>query len=44
VLSVVREYFTGKGPAVAGKFFWRNSVAAYGWVKREARQPRPGVY
>jgi L-fuconolactonase len=43
VLKVVREYFTGKGPAAAEKFFWRNSVAAYRWVKREARQPRPGV-
>jgi predicted TIM-barrel fold metal-dependent hydrolase len=43
VLRVVREYFTVKGPAVAQKFFWRNSVAAYRWVKREARQPRPGV-
>jgi predicted TIM-barrel fold metal-dependent hydrolase len=34
VLNVVREYFTGKGPAAAGKFFWRNSIAAYRWENR----------
>jgi len=39
-LKIVREYFTGKGPAAAEKFFWRNSVAAYRWVKREAGQPK----
>jgi predicted TIM-barrel fold metal-dependent hydrolase len=32
VLKVVREYFTAKGPAVAEKFFWKNSVAAYRWT------------
>jgi len=36
VLKIVREYFTAKGPAVAEKFFWKNSVAAY----RHAGQPR----
>lgn len=39
VLRVVREYFDAKGPAVAEKYFWRNSVAAYGWVHREKGQP-----
>jgi len=34
VLNVVREYFTGKGPEVARKFFWKNSVAAYRWQNR----------
>jgi L-fuconolactonase len=37
VLKIVREYFTAKGPAIAEKFFWKNSVAAYRWVKRPAR-------
>jgi L-fuconolactonase len=37
VLKIVREYFTAKGTAVAEKFFWKNSVAAYRWVKRPAR-------
>ena len=39
VLSIVREYFTAKGPSVAEKFFWRNSIAAYRWVKRDKSQP-----
>ena len=39
-LKIVREYFTGKGPAAAEKFFWKNSIAAYRWVKREAGQPQ----
>jgi predicted TIM-barrel fold metal-dependent hydrolase len=39
VLNVVREYFTAKGRAAAEKFFWKNSVAAYRWVKRDPSQP-----
>ena len=39
VLSVVREYFTGKGRPAAEKFFWKNSIDAYRWVMREASQP-----
>ena len=39
-LKVVREYFTGKGRAVAEKFFWKNSIAAYRWVKRQPSQPQ----
>ena len=39
VLKIVREYFTAKGRAVAEKFFWKNSRAAYRWVKRDAGQP-----
>jgi L-fuconolactonase len=38
-LSVVREYFMAKGRAAAEKFFWKNSVAAYRWVKRDPSQP-----
>jgi predicted TIM-barrel fold metal-dependent hydrolase len=40
VMSLVRPYFMAKGRAVAEKCFWKNSVAAYRWVKREAGQPR----
>jgi predicted TIM-barrel fold metal-dependent hydrolase len=40
VLKVVREYFTGKGPAIAEKFLWKNSLAAYRWKKRDAGQPQ----
>lgn len=39
VLSVVREYFTAKGPEIAEKYFWKNSLAAYGWKRREKGQP-----
>lgn len=38
-LNVIREYISGKGTAVAEKFFWRNSIQAYHWVKRAANQP-----
>lgn len=38
-LKIVREYFSAKGQAVAEKYFWKNSVAAYRWVKRAANQP-----
>ena len=39
-LAVVREYFMAKGQGVAEKYFWRNSVEAYRWVKRDANQPK----
>jgi L-fuconolactonase len=40
-LSVVRQFFRGKGRAAEEKYFWKNSAAAYRWVKREAGQPMP---
>ena len=39
VLRLVQEYFAGKSSAAAEKYFWRNSVKAYRWVKRHASQP-----
>jgi L-fuconolactonase len=39
VLRVVSEYFQSKGRSVAEKYFWRNSMKAYGWVKRSPAQP-----
>jgi predicted TIM-barrel fold metal-dependent hydrolase len=39
VFSVVREYFKGKGREAEEKYFWKNSVAAYKWVKRSGNQP-----
>ncbi len=39
VFGLVREYFMAKGHEAAEKFFWKNSVAAYRWSKREAGQP-----
>lgn len=38
-LKIIREYFTAKGQGVAEKVFWKNSIAAYRWVKRDASQP-----
>jgi L-fuconolactonase len=38
-LNVVRQFFRGKGRTAEEKYFWKNSVAAYRWVKREAGQP-----
>jgi predicted TIM-barrel fold metal-dependent hydrolase len=39
VLAVVQEYFNGKGQEAAEKYFWRNSVAAYRWKRRDRQQP-----
>lgn len=38
-LNIVKEYFTGKGRAAAEKYFWKNSLAVYRWVRRDASQP-----
>ncbi len=38
-LDVVRQYFATKGPLPAEKYFWRNSIAAYRWKKRDPVQP-----
>jgi predicted TIM-barrel fold metal-dependent hydrolase len=40
VFHVVHDYFTSKGPAVAEKYFWKNSLAAYRWKPRDSSQPR----
>lgn len=39
VLSAVRNYFANKGRKAEEKYFWRNSVAAYRWAKRDPKQP-----
>ena len=36
--KIVQEYFMGKGREAAEKYFWRNSVKCYKWVKRTAAQ------
>ncbi len=40
-LTLVREYVLGKGRAAAEKVFWKNSAAAYRWIKRDPQQPDP---
>jgi len=39
-LKVVRAYFTAKGQAAAEKYFWRNSLACYKWIRRDNSQPK----
>lgn len=39
VFRIAKEYFASKPRPVAEKYFWKNSVAAYKWVKREPAQP-----
>ena len=39
VVGLVKEYFAAQPRAVAEKYFWRNSVRCYKWVRRNARQP-----
>jgi L-fuconolactonase len=42
-VALVREYFSTKSRAAAEKYFWKNSVAAYKWVKRDPAQPTLGA-
>jgi predicted TIM-barrel fold metal-dependent hydrolase len=42
VVGVVRQYFANKPRAVAEKYFWKNSVAAYKWIRRDPSQPALG--
>jgi predicted TIM-barrel fold metal-dependent hydrolase len=39
VFAIAKEYFAAKPRAVAEKYFWKNSIAAYKWVRRDASQP-----
>ena len=39
VFAIAKEYFLSQPRAVAEKYFWRNSAAAYKWIRRDASQP-----
>ena len=39
VFAIAKEYFLAQPRPVAEKYFWRNSVAAYKWIRRDASQP-----
>jgi L-fuconolactonase len=41
IVKIVQDYFGAKGNAVAEKYFWKNSLAAYKWIRRETGQPQP---
>jgi L-fuconolactonase len=38
VFRLAREFISAKGPAAIQKFYWKNSVKAYVWVKRDTSQ------
>ena len=39
IVKIVQDYFHAKGRAVAEKYFWKNSIAAYKWIRRDPSQP-----
>ena len=39
IVAIARAYFSTRSHAAAEKFFWKNSLAAYKWIKRAANQP-----
>ena len=39
-LDILKAYTLAKGPPAAEKFFWKKSVRAFRWVKRDPRQPQ----
>ena len=39
-LAIIRQYMSTKSRAAAEKYFWKNSIAAYKWVKRDPGQPQ----
>jgi predicted TIM-barrel fold metal-dependent hydrolase len=41
VFNLAHDYVAAKGPAVMEKFYWKNSIHAYKWIKRAANQPEP---
>ena len=42
IVGIVRDYFSARGRTAAEKYFWRNSVAAYPWKRRDPSQPQAG--
>ena len=40
IMAVVKQYVAGKSVAFQEKYFWRNSVTAYRWVRRAPDQPQ----
>jgi L-fuconolactonase len=40
IVKIAQAYFRTKSRAAAEKYFWKNSLAAYKWIKRDPRQPQ----
>jgi L-fuconolactonase len=39
IVRIAQDYFATRSRQAAEKFFWRNSLAAYKWVRRDSSQP-----
>jgi L-fuconolactonase len=39
VVGVVREFFQTQPTRIAEKYFWKNSLTAYNWIRRDPLQP-----
>jgi len=39
-LEILQSYVGAKGRPAAEKFFWKNSVPAFKWIRRDPRQPQ----
>jgi predicted TIM-barrel fold metal-dependent hydrolase len=39
-LEILKAYTMARGRAATEKYFWKNSIAAFKWVKRSADQPQ----
>jgi predicted TIM-barrel fold metal-dependent hydrolase len=42
-LDLVQSYLSTKGPVASEKYFWENSIAAYGWRRRNSDQPKTNL-
>lgn len=40
ILSILQNYFAAKGPQAPEKFFWKNSIRAFKWIRRDPKQPQ----
>jgi predicted TIM-barrel fold metal-dependent hydrolase len=41
-LDILKGYAMAMGRPAAEKFFWKNSIPAFRWIKRDAQQPQLG--
>jgi predicted TIM-barrel fold metal-dependent hydrolase len=39
-LEIMQSYFMAKGQSAAEKFFWKNSIPAFKWIRRDPKQPQ----
>lgn len=39
-LEILQGYFMAKGRPAAEKYFWKNSIPAFKWIKRDPKQPQ----